>query len=189
MQRFPPTSPSPIGPGLRSPHTISATGIWKMRVCWRKKRAAIPTPGRTCVSSCRCSSRKRGTPEPRTAMREAGNRYAMSTTCAAIATCWNGPGAARAQRRSTSRLAPRLEEAPQQGAAFLAAHPPEHVDPVRHFGVARDIEDAAARAGFGVPGAEHHPGDARIDGGADAHGAGLQGHVENRALETIVPQL
>jgi hypothetical protein len=74
------------------------------------------------------------------------------------------------------------KEIPQQLAAFGRKETAGAVGTMVESGVRRQqVEDAAARAAFGVCRPEQDPSDARMYQRPGAHGAGLQGDVERRA--------
>src|ERR1700722_2441549 len=85
-------------------------------------------------------------------------------------------------------LTSTLEEIPQQGGTLVAAHTPEDVDSVSQLRFTRQIDDAAAGARLRIPGTEHHSRYACIEGGAHAHGAWFQGHVERGPFQSIISQ-
>ena len=50
----------------------------------------------------------------------------------------------------------------------------------------RKIDDASAGTGLGIGGTEHHALDARMQDGADAHGAGLERDIQRAAGKPVV---
>ena len=52
----------------------------------------------------------------------------------------------------------------------------------------KQVDNRPARTGLPVPGAEHQPGDARIDDRPSAHGAGFQGHIKRTLPQPPAPQ-
>ena len=85
-------------------------------------------------------------------------------------------------------LTSALEEIPQQGGALVAAYAPENIDSVSQLRFARQIDDAAAGSRLRIPGTEYHSRHACIEGGAHAHGAWFQGHVERGPFQSIILQ-
>ena len=54
------------------------------------------------------------------------------------------------------------------------------------FGAGEDLEAGAEGAAFGVVGSVDDAGDARLDDGSGAHGAGFEGDVESGAGEPVI---
>ena len=97
---------------------------------------------------------------------------------------WGSTGAVSMQLALTSAALRRIPAAIR--CIPRCTRPPNTSIRCVIFGFRGKIEDAAAGARLRVPGAEHHPRDTRIDRGADAHGARLQGHVQRCPAEPIV---
>ena len=80
-----------------------------------------------------------------------------------------------------------LEKAAQQFTAFLAQNIPLTFETMIEALVrGQEVEDAAAGTALGVAGAENDAGDAGMDEGTGAHGAGFEGDVEGGGGEAIV---
>ena len=76
----------------------------------------------------------------------------------------------------------------QQRAAFFGEDAFDDFDAVVERGMVHDGEHGAAGAGFGVAGGEDQAGDARVEDGAGAHGAGFERAVERAAGEAVVAE-
>src|ERR1700679_4038011 len=86
-------------------------------------------------------------------------------------------------------LAPGFEELPQQGGAFIAAHPAEYVDAMPELGLARQVDGAAAGTGFRIPGTEYHPRNSCAEYGAHAHSACFEDRVKSAPAEPVIAQV
>ena len=76
----------------------------------------------------------------------------------------------------------RLEEkVAEHAAALFGEEAGGDFDSVVELGVVHDGEDAAAGSGFGVVGGVDEAGDAGVEDGSGAHGAGFEGDVEGAA--------
>jgi hypothetical protein len=76
------------------------------------------------------------------------------------------------------------EEGAQEGGAFPGEDAAVDLDPVGEAGFADEVEQGGDGAGLWVVGAEDEAGDAGLDKGAGAHGAGLEGDDQGAAVET-----
>ena len=82
-----------------------------------------------------------------------------------------------------------LEEAAQQVAAFLGQNIPLTIEAMIEALIrGQEVEDAAAGTALGVAGTENDAGDAGMDEGTGAHGAGFEGDVEGGGGEAIVAE-
>jgi len=85
------------------------------------------------------------------------------------------------------RVAALPEEVSQQVTAFLGQDIPLAFEAMIEALVRRqELEDAAAGTALGIAGAVHDAGDAGVDQGAGAHGAGFEGDVEGGTGESVV---
>lgn len=60
--------------------------------------------------------------------------------------------------------------------------------PVVQAGMVDNLHDSRDGSGFWIGCAEDKPGDAGVDDGSGAHGAGLKGDVERASTKPIIPQ-
>src|SRR5215813_2024795 len=87
---------------------------------------------------------------------------------------------------SASLTAARAEEALQQLARFRFAHAAAHREAMVEPRVLGEVEHAAERAALRIGAAEDDALQARLDDGADAHGARLDGHEQLGVNQPIV---
>ena len=71
-------------------------------------------------------------------------------------------------------------------AALIGEEAGDNFNSMVELRVVHDAEDAAAGSGFGVVGGVDEAGDAGVEDGSGAHGAGFEGDVEGAAGEPVV---
>lgn len=77
------------------------------------------------------------------------------------------------------------EEILEQGCGFFGEDAGDNFDTMVEAGIAQEGEAGADSAGFGIVCAVDEAGDARLNHGTGAHGAGLDGDVEVGAEEAV----
>jgi hypothetical protein len=78
------------------------------------------------------------------------------------------------------------EELPQEARTFLGAHAADHLQAMVQDGHGRQVDNAPGRPRPAVVRAEDQRADARVEHGADTHGARLQGDVAQGSGKAIV---
>ncbi len=86
-------------------------------------------------------------------------------------------------------LAAFAEKVGEEGAALVCEEAGGEFDFVVELGVVHDAEDAAAGSGFGVGCGVDEAGDAGVEDGSGAHGAGFEGGVEGAVFEAVVAEV
>ena len=109
---------------------------------------------------------------------------------------WIGLSSIRVRRRRRIRgrslFAERAlggEEGGEKLGAMVGHYAGGDLDSVIEADVGAELVEGLDGAGFGVGGAVDQAGDAGVDNGAGAHGAGFEGDGEGGVLETPVAQL
>lgn len=97
-------------------------------------------------------------------------------------------GAILVRPRRHSRFSPGPEEGAQQLAAFLCQEPPFATRMVVEALIrGQQVESPPGGSALGIGGAEHQPLDPGVDNGPGAHDARLQGDIEGRSWQPVVP--
>jgi hypothetical protein len=76
----------------------------------------------------------------------------------------------------------------QEGGSVFGEDAGSHFDLVIQLGAGEQLEAGTERAAFGIVGGVDEARNPRLDDRASAHGAGLEGNVEDRAGEAIVAE-
>ena len=92
------------------------------------------------------------------------------------------------QGRVECKLAAGPEEAGEEKGGLWGEEAGCKPHFVVEHGVVEDGEDRPAGPGFGVWGGVDEAGDAGVEEGAGAHGAGLEGGVEGAACEAVIAE-
>ena len=86
-------------------------------------------------------------------------------------------------------LATLAKKVGEERAALFSEQAGVDIDLVVELRMVHDGEDAAAGSGFGVGGGVDEAGDAGVEDGSSAHGAGLERGVEDAVFEAVVGEM
>jgi len=93
---------------------------------------------------------------------------------------------AEINQSNSENLAAGGEEGLEEGSGLDGEHGRGDFDLVVEFGTGEQFEAGAESSAFWVVGCVDEAGDAGLDNGAGAHGAGFEGYIESGFRETVI---